>query len=107
MTKGELGGGSDHNWLTLDLSDQFVKKRRIVNGPVKKDKWNISEDQDWTGFQEHIARSIPTLVSGDVDLLASSISISILNALRDEIGCTLKLLQREGHRIFRQSWFKN
>ena len=84
--KGEFGGGSDHNWLILDLRDHFVKKKRIFNGPTRKDSWNITPDQDWSGFRNNVLQSIPTLDTRTSDSLASSISASILSALRAEIG---------------------
>ena len=83
---GLHGGGSDHNWIFLDLEDRFVKKKRVVNRVVKKSRWNIHDDQDWSGFQEHVERSVPQVDVSSLDNLASSISSSILHALKDEIG---------------------
>ena len=76
--KGNLPGGSDHNWIILDIADRFVTKKRASNNPVKKERWNITEDQDWSAFQAHIAESAAAIVGGDVDRLASGISSSIL-----------------------------
>ena len=84
--RGLLGGGSDHNWLILDLEDKFVQKKRITNQAVKKDSWNIKEDQDWSGFQDLVTKSVAGLDLSSVDNLASSLSASILSALRKEIG---------------------
>ena len=51
--EGRLGGGSDHNWLILDVSDTFVKLKRKTNFKFKKTRWNISDDQDWSRYAEH------------------------------------------------------
>ena len=83
---GEYGGGSDHNWIFLDLSDKFVKRKRISNQPTKKDRWNIKEDQDWSEYTKHVLGSISSLDHSSVNKLASSISASILGALHDTIG---------------------
>ena len=84
--KGNLGGGSDHNWIILDLSDKFVRKKRATVLEVKKDRWNISEDQDWTAYKEHISKVAHSICGANIDCLASRISNSILNALKDTIG---------------------
>ena len=52
--QGTFGGGSDHNWIFLDLADNFVRKNRVSNLPKKKPSWNISHDQDWSSFQEKV-----------------------------------------------------
>ena len=83
---GELGGGSDHNWLILDLTDNFVKLERVVNSSVKKSRWNFSEEQDWSGFTEHMRRLAPTLTGSNPTSLGSGVSNSILTALHAEIG---------------------
>ena len=49
--QGCFGGGSDHNWIFLEMMDNFVKKvRKSNNLSNKRPSWNISEYQDWTGF---------------------------------------------------------
>ena len=84
--KGALPGGSDHNWIILDVTDKFVTKKRVTNLAVKKDRWNIAEDQDWSEYQAIVSRYALTIVDGDADCLASGISSSILRALHDTIG---------------------
>ena len=49
---------------------------------MKKDRWNIQEDQDWAGFSDHVLKSTPSVDESSVDNLASSISASILKALQ-------------------------
>ena len=84
--QGVFGGGSDHNWIFIILSDSFVIKKRISNLQVRKNQWNIQEDQDWSAFQEHVLGSVPSLDSSTTNNLASSISASILGALHATIG---------------------
>ena len=83
---GVLGGGSDHNWLVLDLEDKFIQKKRITNQTVRKDRWDIKEDQDWSGFKDHVNNSVASLDLSSVDNLASSISASVLAALTEVVG---------------------
>ena len=82
---GALGGGSDHNWLILDVSDSFVTLKRKSH-TVKKERWNISDDQDWSGFQKHCENIIPTILPNSVDSLSYGISSTIIAALHAEIG---------------------
>ena len=84
--KGKLGGGSDHNWILLDISDRFVARKKVTNLAIKKDRWNISENQDWSAFKAHVTASVPGIRTCDVDSLASSVTGSILKALQDTIG---------------------
>ena len=84
--KGLLGGGSDHNWIVLDIADRFVKKRRITTQAYRKNQWKISEDHDWTAFHDNVDRSTPNVDISSVDGLASSASAFILKALNEEIG---------------------
>ena len=84
--KGLLHGGSDHNWIVLDIADRFATTKRITNLNVRKERWNISEDQDWSTYKANVADSVSDIDSDDVDCLASRISSSILKALHDTIG---------------------
>ena len=52
--QGIYGGGSDHNWVFMELSDNFVRKIRVSNLPKQKMSWNISENQDWAGFDSMV-----------------------------------------------------
>ena len=88
---GELGGGSDHNWLILDISDSFVKLKRKSGLQMNKTRWNITDEQDWSGYKEHCKRLVPTLNSGSVDSLSTGISSAILAALHAEIGVKYSL----------------
>ena len=93
--KGILGGGSDHNWIILDIADKFVKKLRITNQAMKKDRWNISDDQNWDAFKAIVHTSASSVDETSVDNLASTISASILHALHSEIGLKPKSVKRK------------
>ena len=84
--KGNLGGGSDHNWIMLEITDKFVTRKRVTNLSVKKDRWNILDDQDWSAFKTHASGSSLNIGLGNVDRLASDISTAVLKALHDTIG---------------------
>ena len=59
---------------------------------MKKEKWNIGENQDWSGFRHQVLQAVPLLDSSSQSNLASSISATILKALHDHIG-----LRSSGH----------
>ena len=83
------GGGSDHNWIHLDLGDKFVKKLRISNLHLKERKsgWKITDDMDWKGFESTVDKMVDV-----TDLSLNSFALSercsaILNAAGElEIG---------------------
>ena len=86
--QGVFGGGSDHNWVFLDLVDSFVRKLRISNLPNKKKSWNIRDSQDWTSFEA----SVDTMV-GEIDdtalddaTLANKIAGILMQSGLSEIG---------------------
>ena len=83
---GHFGTLSDHNWLFLDLRDQFVKKQRVSNLTTKKSQWNIKDNQDWSGFRGQVLDSVASLDKSSPDKLAAAISASILSALHSTIG---------------------
>ena len=79
--RGSLGGGSDHNWIMFNIADRFTTKKRLTSIAVKKDRWDISENQDWSLYRSHLKDSAVNIVSQNIDSLASHISTSILKAL--------------------------
>ena len=83
--KGEFGG-SDHNWVFLNLWDKFITMKRISNIPVRKERWNIRENQDWSSFVSQVCDLVSSVDTSSLNKLASSISASILKALHDKIG---------------------
>ena len=85
--QGVFGGGSDHNWIFLDLADNFVRKLRVSNLPKKKPSWNISHNQDWSGFQENLDALVDaTNKELDASDLASRASKILLEAGERHIG---------------------
>ena len=86
--KGEYGGSSDHNWLFLTLKDSFVRKRRILNLPVKKSGWKIQPETDWTPFQELTRDILSRKRMNDMneEQLAALISGTLIEAGTKTIG---------------------
>ena len=56
---GSWGGGSDHNWSWTVIKDKFRRLVRIPRVEVRKNVWNIKDDQDWTSFKENVTSRIP------------------------------------------------
>ena len=82
-------GGSDHNWLFLEILDKFVKKKRITaKSRGHFPAWNISDDQDWSGYCLNLKRRLLGSSGNtcDVGSLNTLICESLLGALTDEIG---------------------
>ena len=84
---GSWGGNSDHNWLELVLSDSFVRLQRIHRNQVKKNRWNIASNQNWTGFKTAVDQSLSTLdTTVDVEALAKSVCKILYDAGLQHIG---------------------
>ena len=103
---GSWGGGSDHNWCWIVLRDKFRRLVRLPKRPVKKNVWNIGDDQDWTNFKENVASCLPQgdLSSLSVDELASSLATSLRDGGVASIGykkqvsrCAMKLKSLPRH----------
>ena len=89
---GSLGAPSDHNWICVELRDNFVHIRRVFNSQSKKEVWNISEKLDWSLFKQK-AESL--LVKKDfgsmsVDELAGLVSGTLLSAGKVGVGIKTK-----------------
>ena len=85
--QGQYGGGSDHNWIFLDLSDKFVKKGRVSKVLRKKESWKISDTQDWTGFQSTLGAMVDATDSSvGSNVLAHRVSEMLNEAGRMHIG---------------------
>ena len=85
--QGLYGGGSDHNWIFLELNDNFVKKCRISNLPRKKAPWNISHSQDWSAFRETIDKLVDeTDTNLDAAALASRVAEILLKSGTENMG---------------------
>ena len=86
--RGFCGGGSDHNWTKIVLSDKFRRLMRVNLRPQKKKVWNIQEDQDWTAFQCKVNELLPKgdLTAFSVDDLASRLVSALHSAGQSAIG---------------------
>ena len=86
--KGVHGGGADHNWIFLAMTDNFVKQKRLMNGQVRKPKWLLEGVDDWTHFQECVRSTIENVQVDDfsVEDLAELISFSLLEAGKKAVG---------------------
>ena len=87
-SNGSLGGGSDHNFLVLTLSDMLAKTRRLLKLQPTKVVWNSFENIDWEPFKSTVStylgsRSFNHL---SVDDLASHVSSALLTAGEKCIG---------------------
>ena len=81
------GGGSDHNWIFLELEDNFVRKVRISNLPKKKKSWNISHDQDWSGFEATVNQLVDDTDEGlNSFALSSRVAEILLQAGVKNVG---------------------
>ena len=80
--EGQLGGGSDHNFLVLVLNDDFVKKRRILRLQPQRRRWNCMDNVNWEPFQAVVQERMGSRTPEDfsVDELASLISSALLAA---------------------------
>ena len=97
---GSWGGGSDHNWSWTVIKDKFRRLVRIPRVEVRKNVWNIKDDQDWTAFKENVTSRMPPgdLSSLSVNELASSLASSLRDGGLSSIGykretsrCSMKL----------------
>ena len=85
--KGNYGGGSDHNWIFLDMTDNFVKKVRHSNLATKKPSWRLSEYQDWSGFTSAVNSLVDqTDVSLDSFALSKRVADILISAGKTNIG---------------------
>ena len=85
---GLFGGGSDHNWLFIDLSVYFVKKKRLHHRQFKKPRWNIRDDQDWSAYKRSVLSNIKQIKTDSVESLNTSLSGVLLQSMADEVGLT-------------------
>ena len=86
--RGQYGGGSDHNFLFLTLTDKFVKKTRLPRVPTRKRSWNNMDNLNWEPFQAAVtarlgSKSADTMT---VDELASFISSTLLSSGEQCVG---------------------
>ena len=83
---GEYSANSDHNWLFLKVTDQFMIQKSYSKIKPKKDRWDIKPDQDWSLYKKHVSDLLDTVNYKSIESLASSTSNAILKALHSAIG---------------------
>ena len=77
--QGIFWGGSDHNWVIIRLADKFRRLVRVKQKQVKKKKWDISDNQDWTAYKNAVLELLP---SGDISSLsAEDLATKLTSAL--------------------------
>ena len=83
--QGQFGGGSDHNWLFLELDDSFVRKYRVSNLPKRTKKWNITETQDWTGFVDTLNPLVDAIdrTLDDASLVNKAANVLVQSGLKN------------------------
>ena len=93
--QGFHGGGSDHNWIFMDLADNFVRKIRVSNLPKKKPSWNLSPNQDWSGFQDTLNGLVDETDSTlDATDLSTRVAEILIKAGTENIGFRSKSVKK-------------
>ena len=65
--------------MIIRLADRFQKLVRVKQKQVKKKKWDISDNQDWTAYKTAILELLP---SGDISSLsAEELATKLTSAL--------------------------
>ena len=55
---GELGGGSDHNWIEVVLADKFRRLCHVQQIQKEKLKWDIAGEFDWNDFKDSVLENL-------------------------------------------------
>ena len=84
--QGHFSSNSDHNWIFLEITDQFTIQKSNTNSKVIKEKWDIKPDQDWSTYKHDILEMIHDIDFSNIESLASSVSSVIIRALHSSIG---------------------
>jgi hypothetical protein len=84
--KGDLGGGSDHNFLVMTIKDNFVKQHRRLKVEVEKEVWDIGDSTNWARFSDFVAERIPTVDKSSVPKFAYGAAGLLLDGLKEVIG---------------------
>ena len=79
--KGSLGGDSDHNLLLVSLRDNFTLKKLSFNTTLPKPVWNLTPEQDWSGFTREVLNQISIVDKRTVHTFASSIGSILYNSM--------------------------
>ena len=84
--KGVYGGGSDHNWSFLEMSDDFDTETIRPPDKVEKEHWDISGDTDWTSFKEVVRAYLSKAAPNTVEGLGGVVSKALLEGLEKVVG---------------------
>ena len=55
---GELGGGSDHNWIEVVLADKFRRLCHVRQIQKEKLKWDIAGEFDWNDYKDSVLENL-------------------------------------------------
>ena len=85
---GAFGGGSDHNFIFLNLNDKFIIRRQLLRLPSRKKSWNSMDNVNWDPFRAAVTERLDSRSPAElsVDEMASFISSSLLSAGERCIG---------------------
>ena len=78
---GSFGGDSDHNLLLVSLRDNFTLKKLSFNTSLAKPVWNLSPDQNWSGFTREVLNRISNVDKRTVHTFASSLGSILYNSM--------------------------
>ena len=86
--RGVYPSGSDHNWIFLELEDRFVRKKRRVSQPSKKQTWDFRDDFDWSDFTSEVSTLVRNVDCDvlDSDSLALQAAQILLGAGKKHVG---------------------
>ena len=91
---GKLGGCSDHNWCEADLTDTFITPKRRSHIVLKKDRWDILPDMDWTDYRVKLSQLAENIKGDSVEALASSIASCIYRGMSEEVELKSAKIQK-------------
>ena len=76
---GVLGGGSDHNWISLILADKFRRLGRVGQVPQNSKSWNLSGEFQWADYTKAVLDYLPN--DGWDDLSVDNHAKNLVSAL--------------------------
>ncbi len=87
--EGQISVGSDHNFMTLNLSLANVEERK-PNQPRPFEKWNINDSTDWPKFRLHVQNNFTNWNSNSfssIDDMWQSFKTILIQAGKSTVGC--------------------
>ena len=76
---GALGGGSDHNWVSLTLADKFRRLCKVPKISQKSKSWNLTGEFQWSDYTKAVLKHLP--VDGWDDLPVDTHASKLVSAL--------------------------